>query len=558
MRRAALLLLAALGAGALLWMGTGSGGRAAERDALADDAAQVPEVAAADLGSPEKPREPEPRADGAAASALVDTAPSAPQPDPTPPLDELVGCVLYGRVRSTDGGPFAGWKPKVSLTDAAGIRRHTEVTPEGHYSLAGLAAGRWSLSTGGVGFLTAGAELELTAAEPVVRRDFVLERATVLAIHVRTPDGRNLAEVLQERRVAKLPTPAVPFPVATREPPGPTIPEAADPGNETVGVGAFWGYGPLVEAAPPGTLGVLVLTVHPPVFVSLCIGERVYATQSVSAGQDEVAFVIDAEGLLERQATVTVRFVAEDTGAPLTGSLNVDGSTIWNVQGGTWSQPMLPGKHVLSFWCNGYARIPLEIVLEPGQALDLGQQLLPPERTIAGRLLDADGQPVSGRLEVGLRDATGKLRARDDWHHETDEDGAFLIGGLLAGRYVVRTLGDDQVRFPGRDEPPTEWVTGNVEVSTLGGSVTGLELRCARAGILVLKGAETLPPESRCKVLDERGDVLRYSAFYPGFVPRFALPPGPCTFVLCDGEWSELRRWPLTIGAGVLELDLAP
>lgn len=100
------------------------------------------------------------------------------------------------------------------------------------------------------------------------------------------------------------------------------------------------------------------------------------------------------------------------------------------------------------------------------------------------------------------------------------------------------------------------WVSGNVPVSTLGGSVTGLDLHLVRGGILVVKGAASLPAGTRCKVLDANGDLLGYSGFFPGFVPRFVLPPGPCTFVLCDETWAELERHPLTTGAGVDELDL--
>jgi hypothetical protein len=164
---------------------------------------------------------------------------------------------------------------------------------------------------------------------------------------------------------------------------------------------------------------------------------------------------------------------------------------------------------------------------------------------------------VSGRLGIGER-VEGVVRFRDDGYslYGTDEDGRYKIFGLVPGRYVLHTVGDDQVRFPARKEPPTEWVSGNVEVSTLEGSVTGFDLHLVRAGVLVLGNAPKLQPDSRCTILDAHGDLLRSSGFYPGFVPRFLLPPGPCTLVLCDADGVELARQALHIGPGVNELDL--
>lgn len=87
--------------------------------------------------------------------------------------------------------------------------------------------------------------------------------------------------------------------------------------------------------------------------------------------------------------------------------------------------------------------------------------------------------------------------------------------------------------------------------------MTGLDLHLVKASILALAGAQTLPPGARCKILDAQGDLLRWNAIPPGFVPRFALPPGACTFVLCDEDWNELERHAVEVGAGVTELDLS-
>ncbi|HEX6883739.1 MAG TPA: hypothetical protein VF530_10180, partial [Planctomycetota bacterium] len=415
MRAGALLAAIALGLAALLWMRAGLDGRAAERSAPPPSVPVETEPTASRLARPERAPEP------AASASSAERPPPARNPDSdalaprATPADALVGCVLHGRVRSSDGSAFSGWRPFVSMTDAGGLRSQTEVSPEGHYSLAGLAPGTWSLSAGGTGFRNESAELELTRAEPIVRRDLVLVRKPLLAVRVVTPEGETFWEAQRARAAAKVRTPDGPTAVATLEAPGAEVEEARDAGQNPVGVGSFWTYGPLLEAFGPGLLGVLELQADPPLFVSVVVGARVVATQRVEPGTREVTFVLDLEDLLEQWAQVTMRVVAEDTGEPLTGSLRIDSNTMANVREGLWSGPLLPGKHTLTFWAMGYAHIPLEVTLAPGQDLDLGEQRIPRELTIDGRLVDADGQPVLGRLDVGRREASGRLRFEDDW-----------------------------------------------------------------------------------------------------------------------------------------------
>lgn len=442
------------------------------------------------------------------------------------------------------------------MLNAAGTRRRTEASDDGHYSLAGLAPGTWKLFAGAPGYHDFETEVELSAEAPIVQRDLTLEPAVKLRIRLTTPAGERFSDVLKARGRAGLRDPGVPLPVATLAAPGPTIEEARDAMEDPVGVGSFVSSGPLWEAVGPEFLGVLVLSVEPPVFVSLVVGTRVIATQRVEAGVEEVSFVLDPETLLGQQCSVRLRAVAADTGAPLDGEVGIDDNTFSILREGAWSHILMPGKHTLRITVHGYARLPFALELAPGQELDLGEIALPTELTIEGRLLDSDDRPVVGNLELGEVDEHGVLRFREYRSYAADETGSYHIYGLVPGRYVLRTAADDDVALPARDEPPTVWVSGNVPVSTLGGSVHGFDLHLVRAGILVLKGAGTLPRGTRCKVLDEHGDLLRWSGFVPGFVPRFALPPGSCTFVLCHEDWKEFARHELEIRAGLNELDV--
>jgi len=464
----------------------------------------------------------------------------------------LVQCVLYGKVLDGERHVARAHEGHVSLLSAAGESRYTGVSAAGDYSLAGLAPGAWTLSWGAAGYRGESAQLELGADAPIVRRDLNLQKAVVLAVWIVTPSGEPFNVALSARGKLHSQNPVRPVPIATLEAPGETIP-VQDAREERYGVGSYDDYQALAVEA--GT-GVLVLDVDLPVFVSLVAGPHVVATQRVQPGATEVRFVLDPDALLALQAMVRARFVAAETGEPLSGVIDSENEAS-TVRDGVWEAVLTPGVHDFAFEAHGRARFPLHLTLEAGQELDLGELRVPSGLEIDGRLLDDAGQPVSGIIEFGTVDERGVARFDTGRSLFVGADGRFGIDGLLPAHYVLRAEPYGDIALPADGKPPLLWVAGPVPVSTLAGSATNFDLHCVKAGILELKGSHTLPTGSRCKLLDERGELQRYDAFYPGSTPRFALPPGTYTLVLCAKDWSELSRRAVVLGAGLTVVDVA-
>jgi hypothetical protein len=189
----------------------------------------------------------------------------------------------------------------------------------------------------------------------------------------------------------------------------------------------------------------------------------------------------------------------------------------------------------------------------------LGELALEPELVIEARVLDPKGIPVAGQefLLGWTGPELGRLRFQELRHYASDRAGKLSIGGLRRDRYVLRMTGEDEFESPGGDDEPTTLVSGCIEVSTLGGPVSGLEIRLARAGALVLRGTERLPERAYYRLRDGAGRVLCSSYFYEGFLPRVLVPPGRYELVLHGAGGKELLQRAVEVGAGTTEVDVA-
>lgn len=462
-----------------------------------------------------------------------------------------VQCVLYGRVRA-EGARFDAREPGNVVLTREGAQHLGPIGPQGHYSLAGVEPGTWSVGVHRSGYRKLEAELTLTLDEPIVRRDFALEPSWLLVVRIVTPAGESYGEAVAARARATGQSTPLPMAVATKEAPAATIPGAEDR-NGYAGDGIYHTWDGLGRAAGEPVLEVLA---DPPAYVSLVLGETVLATQIVEAGAEEVRFVLDPEASGEMTATIKLRLVSSVDRRPLeAGYIEMDDRT-HIFRSAEWSATVSSGEYDLAIRSQGYASVFRKLSLAAGEKLDLGDLALDPEVTIAGRLLDASGRPVLATLEIGSRNDQGRLRFVENYHYATDEDGNFVIHGLTRGQYVLRSAPEREPEFIAGAPAPERWVLPHTPISTLGGSVEGLELTLVRAGFLELRGMSKWPEGSQCKLLDAAGDLAVYDGFYPGYTPRFALPPGNYSLIVCDRAWQELRRFPVEIDASVVVLDV--
>ncbi|MFK5956298.1 MAG: carboxypeptidase-like regulatory domain-containing protein [Planctomycetota bacterium] len=81
--------------------------------------------------------------------------------------------------------------------------------------------------------------------------------------------------------------------------------------------------------------------------------------------------------------------------------------------------------------------------LQPGEELDLGSLTLATADTIAGRVLDPEGNPLA-LSRIHLSESGSSIMMGSQVNHEvtTDENGAYEIGGIPAGTYRLRAFSD--------------------------------------------------------------------------------------------------------------------
>ena len=181
---------------------------------------------------------------------------------------------------------------------------------------------------------------------------------------------------------------------------------------------------------------------------------------------------------------------------------------IANVEGKFSIRQIDPGNYELTTDLPGFltARGPAEpknVEVKPGESVSDLKLKMVPQGVIAGRVVDASGNPVE---HVTVEAWRGPRMQSDQ---PTQENGEFRLSGLRAGKYLLRAVppggsGPPEIRTDGTREEyyqptyyprsATEEGAGAVEARA-GAEVTGLEFRLARSPIVCVRGEVTgLPP----------------------------------------------------------------
>ncbi|HMD71684.1 MAG TPA: carboxypeptidase-like regulatory domain-containing protein [Bryobacteraceae bacterium] len=172
-------------------------------------------------------------------------------------------------------------------------------------------------------------------------------------------------------------------------------------------------------------------------------------------------------------------------------------------------RPIEPGKYRTAVELPGFLVAPRRtagsgpVEIAAGGSLSGLELKMIPQGVISGRVLDADGNPME---RVAVAAVRGVRRMAEQY---TDAAGEFRIGGLAAGKYVVKAEplnieGPPEIRTDGSREERygVTWFGGTLREQEArpvdvfaGGEVSGIEIRAIRAPVVRVSGTITgIPP----------------------------------------------------------------
>jgi cbb3-type cytochrome oxidase subunit 3 len=486
-------------------------------------------------------------------------------PDPPVSADvepSLPETFVYGSLVDASGAPIQGASTaEVTFVSRSGERRAVDARQEGAFGLHALEFGTYWVIASADGYRSFEESFELCPDRPLMRKDFMLQKAVALRVKVTTPDGTNLFDVLGKGGAPMAARLLVP--VATREPPGERFDDLVGSLNATFAEGHFQNYGAHVAELDADCMGVLFVTCDLPVYVSLVCHNLVLQTKRVAAGQDEVTFVQSPDDLFADLATIRVRVVDSETELPIDRARVVlRGGTYSNEGVATDAQGLAtidrrePGRFDLQVSANGYESLGKPIDALSGETTDLGTIELDREVIVEGHVLDFEGSSPSATFTLGILDP------RDDSIHWFRRDavklkgaGTFEIRGLGRRQYVIRANEPGAVDRGGWDG--VHWVSGNVLIDARAGSISDLQVCLRPASRLVLQFTGPTSDGLRFRVVDERGFDLVDKALRGAEPMPLELPAGHYDVSLFDLRGAVLSTRSVTLGLEPVHIDLA-
>jgi len=373
-----------------------------------------------------------------ASTAMVATA----RRTPAPSVDSNLGVVVYGTVRDDEGKPV----------DRAWIHLESE-TPEepavdlqaksGGYATHGMKPGSWTATLQGEGLKKTEDRIDIPA-ESVFRRDFVVPRAYVVIVRVKTPEGEPFMKVLSAGKHYGMALNAV----ATQRKIQ-SVPMTSLRYHRVFGIGkwADLRYTMRREGLEddPEILGLLELSSPPPAYVSLMLKHNILAQKQIVPGQKEVSFEISVNDVLAKTARVRLRIIDRTTHQPIAQAR----VSISDLQSGGGGLPTgEDGRVVLEHQATGLMQMEISapgretyhrrLRLEAGD-VDLGTIELGPPIKIRGIVLGPTGKPHPASITwTNLEHRDFPQPLYENQSTNADNKGNFALVGLGLGRYLIQ------------------------------------------------------------------------------------------------------------------------
>jgi protocatechuate 3,4-dioxygenase beta subunit len=155
--------------------------------------------------------------------------------------------------------------------------------------------------------------------------------------------------------------------------------------------------------------------------------------------------VVNTAGVSLRRAVIQLTQLRPGPGSPPDAPA-VNAATETDSQGNFTFDDVAPGRYSLAVQRPGYLNAwytnarGRTLTVQPGQMVNDISIKMTPQGIVAGRVVDEDNEPLTGAT-VNIRPYFSKdqtvFPANPVGEGKTDADGAFAIGGLLPGKYVV-------------------------------------------------------------------------------------------------------------------------
>ncbi|MBI3821023.1 MAG: carboxypeptidase regulatory-like domain-containing protein [Planctomycetes bacterium] len=456
-------------------------------------------------------RELQPSAPATTPPRILDAA-SLPSPAAAP--DAGSALIVFGSVLDGEGRGVE--EADLKFKNAAGREIITSVKARPAYSVAGLDAGKWTVTANAAAFAAFEQSFEIAARPEFQRFDIVMNRLWIINIKFVTPYGKPFQEEYR-KLVPDAERFIEPAAFASFAEPPRTLPKTPWNGYDWSSLGHY-------ERASDARLdgrasqndydGILRITVNPPFCVSATWRSLVLSTVHVDTPVSELIIAADPELLKSKLCTIRARLVDDQSGAAVKG-VSVHAMTrqgggkfaVSDDSGTATINNILPGTLVIEVEgvAKGYASFSQYCNIDPSSDLTVDVRLTRPV-SILGTVTDENGKPLSGNVFARYPDPV-------EWPHVNDLGGVIPIdtNGVLYLKRVARGKVILTFSRPGIGYlySGVELFAGPVAVDTTHGSVENVHL-VARPldGKLIIDGTGCSPWPRLATILNDEGLVV--------------------------------------------------